>query len=506
MACLTDVFFFDSIPKSILLLTAFFVLLLTAYAFFFVKYRFWSSRNISGPAPTIPFGNFLKPKGVSWQDMNMQDIAKYGKVFGVYQGVSPVLVVADPDLLKEIFVREFNSFSETTNTFHKIQKQSLFFTNGQRWKDMRSIMSPTFTSGKMKAMHHLMKSAVSMLLEHMDSQMVNGSLDFNNKELYGDLTLGVIARCAFATDTNAHQTRGDNVFVKQMKAVFEFSNLKILTWSIVPEFVQKWAEFTISPLGPLNFLVDMSRSILQQRKQMGKNKNVDMLQLMLDAETTSADGQVQRLTDEEIIANTLLILVAGYETTSSLLTFCTYCLAMNPEIQDRLRQEIEEAVAADAGEIKYDTIMNLKYLDAVINETLRLYIPSVNVQRNVTNDYEFKSLGLKVKKGSKIMIPLYAIHHQEEFFPDPFKFDPERFMPENKDNLIPYTFLPFLLGPRNCIGARFALLEAKTALASVLIKYNINRCDQTAVPLDMSESSFILISAKEVIVNYSQRK
>ena len=180
--------------------------------------------------------------------------------------------------------------------------------------------------------------------------------------------------------------------------------------------------------------------------------------------------------------------------------------AVNPEVQDRLRQEVEEAVATDAGEIKYDTIMNLKYLDAVINETLRLYTPSVRVLRHATTDYEFKSLGLKVRKGSRIMIPLYAIHHQEEFFPDPFKFDPERFMPENKDNLIPYTFLPFMLGPRNCIGARFALLEAKTALVTVLLKYNINRCPRTAVPLDLSESSFILINAKDVIVNYSQRK
>ena len=198
--------------------------------------------------------------------------------------------------------------------------------------------------------------------------------------------------------------------------------------------------------------------------------------------------------------------MAGYETTSSLLTFCTYSLAVNPEIQDRLRREIEEAVAADAGEIKYDTIMNLKYLDAVINETLRLYTPGLRNFKHATTDYVFKSVGLKVRKGSRIIIPLYAIHHQEEFFPEPFKFDPGRFMPENKDKLLPYTFLPFSVGPRNCIGARFALPEAKTALVSVLLKYNINHCTQTAVPLDLSTSTMVSLIAKEVTVNYSHRK
>ena len=229
MAYLTDVSFCDTIPKSIFVLAAIVVLILTAYSFFVVKYRYWKSKHISGPAPTIPFGNFLKSKDVSWQEVDLKDVAKYGKVYGIYQGVNPVLVVADPLLLKEILVKEFNSFSEGTVEFHKIQKQCLIFTNGQRWKDMRSIMSPTFTSGKIKAMHHLMKSAVSMLLEHMDSQMVNGSMDFSNKDLYGDLTLGVIARCAFATDLNAHQTHGENVFVKQMKAFFKITTMKILT-------------------------------------------------------------------------------------------------------------------------------------------------------------------------------------------------------------------------------------------------------------------------------------
>ena len=500
----SDVSFFNTFPTATLVLTVIVVSVAILYSFFTVKYRFWKTRGIDGPEPSIPFGSF-KPNGVPWQDIDIAEIKKHGKVFGTYQGVNPVLVVADPDILKDILVRDFSSFADRNTSFHKIQKQSVITTKGKRWREQRTIMSPTFTSGKMKAMHHLMKSAISNLLQHMDSKLVNGSADFNNKELYGDLTLGIIAICAFATDTNVHQTHGDNIFVKNAKNFFNFNYYKIMIGTLLPQFVKKWAEFNVPPSDSTNFLVDMSRSILEQRKEMGKNNQIDLLQLMLDAETKSEDGHVDRLTDEEIIANIILILVAGYETTSSLLTYSTYSLAVHPEIQDRLRQEIEEAVSADGGEIKYDTIMNLKYLDAVINETLRHYTPVLRIERHSTTDYEFKSLGLKISKATKIQIPLYAIHHQEEFFPDPFKFDPDRFMPENKDKLIPYTFLPFNLGPRNCIGARFALLEAKTALASVLLKYNLNRCPRTAVPLDMSDCR-ALITAKNVVINYSQRK
>jgi cytochrome P450 len=501
----SDTAFFNTFPSAAILLTVIVTLVATVYTYFSIKYRYWKSRGISGPEPSIPFGNILRPKGKGWHHLDVERHAKYGKVYGVYQGTNPVLVIADSELLKDVLVRDFTSFADRNTSFHRIQKQSLITTKGKRWREQRTIMSPTFTSGKMKAMHHLIKSAISNLLDHMESRMMNGTAEFENKDLYGDLTLGVIAACAFATDTNAHQAKADNILMKQMKEFFNFNFRKIALASLIPDFVKEWIQFTASPAESLDFLINLSRTILEQRKQMGKNNHVDLLQLMLDAEMASEDGQVNKLTDEEIIANIILVLIAGYETTSSLLPYSTYSLAVNPEMQDRLRQEIEEAVAADGGEIKYDTIMHLKYLDAVINETLRKYTPVLRVERIATKDYEFKSLGIKIPKGNKVQIPIYAIHHQEDYYPEPQKFNPDRFMPENKDKLVPYTFLPFVTGPRNCIGARFALLEAKTALASVVLKYNLNPCPKTAIPLDETECK-VLMAAKDVIISYSERK
>ena len=266
----------------------------------------------------------------------------------------------------------------------------------------------------------------------------------------------------------------------------------------------------------MNYFLEISRAIMMQRRSMAKDaagaatangankRAVDLLQLLMDAETKREDGTSDVLSEEEITSNIFLILLAGFETTGSLLTFSTYELACNPLIQERLRREVTDAVSVDDGEVKFDTIMSLKFLDAVVNESLRCYAAVVDSNRLATRDYKIESHGIRVQKGVLINIPVYAMHHDPLYHPNPFTFDPERFMPENRDKIKPYTFLPFLHGPRNCIGSRFALLEVKTALAVVLMKYDILKSDRTAVPLDLSPSTLIL-GAKEVVVRYRKR-
>ena len=501
-----EVSFLKTFPSASLILPLLVLIVTAVYYHVSLKYRYWKSRNIDGPSPLPLIGNtYVRSPRVAWHELEMLDVSKYGRAFGVYAGTTPVLVVSDPKILQDILIRDFTTFSYRHPYYHKIQKQSVIAVNGKRWKEMRAIMSPTFTSGKMKAMHHLIKHSVDNLVQHIDSELASGRADFNNKELYGDLTLGVIASCAFATDTNAHQERGNNIFLHNVAEFFNFSVMKLFLFAVLPASLKTRLQFTTVKSKPMKFLVEMSRSILEQRRQTGvSSRYVDLLQLMIDAESKSENGSKDMLTDEEIIANTIIMLVAGYDTTATLLTYATYCLALHPKVQQKLRSEIEEAVIGDGGEIKYDTVMGLKYLDAVVNETLRRYPPVPRIEREATEDYELKTLGINLKKGTKIRIPIYAIHHQEEFFPDPYKFDPDRFMPENKDKLMPYTFLPFNTGPRNCIGSRFALLEAKTTLAAILLKYDLTRSSETAVPLDMSIATALLHS-KEVIIRYSAR-
>jgi len=209
------------------------------------------------------------------------------------------------------------------------------------------------------------------------------------------------------------------------------------------------------------------------------------------------------LSENEILAQAIIFFLAGYETTASTLSFCTYELALNPDIQQKLYEEIMSSLNSD-GIVPYDTLAKMPYLDAVISETLRKYPPALILTRETSVEYELANTGIKLYKGQAVDIPVYSIHHSEEYYPNPEKFIPDRFLPENRDQIIPYTYLPFGAGPRNCIGMRFALTEAKLGLVSILQKYRFSRSPNTPVPLRFTKN-VILLQAKSIHVSIHKR-
>lgn len=137
----------------------------------------------------------------------------------------------------------------------------------------------------------------------------------------------------------------------------------------------------------------------------------------------------------------------SYETTASTLSFVLFELVNNPKVQQRLYEEITEAMKEDPS-LSGQTLSKLPYLDAVLSEGLRKYPPALILAREAAEDYFIPELKLTLKKGQSILIPVYAIHHCSDYFPDPETYDPERFMPENRDKIVPYSYLSFGAGPR----------------------------------------------------------
>ena len=209
------------------------------------------------------------------------------------------------------------------------------------------------------------------------------------------------------------------------------------------------------------------------------------------------------LTDDEILAQAWIFFNAGYETTASTLTFATYELALNPSVQERLYEEVFSAVDSK-GDIDYDVLSTLPYLDAVISETLRLHSPVIRISRQANEDYKLGHTGLTIKKDMVVEIPIYAIQHAPEYWLNPMQFSPERFLPENRDKIVPYTYLPFGGGPRNCIGMRFGLMEVKVGLVQVVRRFRLFRCPNTDVPLQL-KTHLLLLSPKRVVVGIERR-
>lgn len=179
----------------------------------------------------------------------------------------------------------------------------------------------------------------------------------------------------------------------------------------------------------------------------------------------------------------------------------------NEGVQDRLRNEIKEMLKRTSGKVTYDAMMNtteMPYLHQVIHETLRIYsiIPWLDRVCVNPDGYSLEPISdFKIPYGMPIYIPIYALQRDEKNFPDPLRFDPDRFSPENVDNIRPFTNFPFGAGPRNCIGERFGLMQVKSALVNLLKDYRFEATENTPKDIVLEKKAMLVQSEKGLFLN-----
>lgn len=160
-----------------------------------------------------------------------------------------------------------------------------------------------------------------------------------------------------------------------------------------------------------------------------------------------------------------------------------YELAQNPDIQRELHDEIDAHLATLNGKpVTYEALRQMSFLDMVVSESLRKWPPAPQIERSCTKDYSLdmgNGRRIEIKKGQIIFFPIYHLQHDPNYYPNPEQFDPRRFSDENRNAIIPGTYIPFGIGPRTCIGARFALMEAKLLLFHFFSKFSVEKCLQT---------------------------
>jgi cytochrome P450 family 6 len=174
------------------------------------------------------------------------------------------------------------------------------------------------------------------------------------------------------------------------------------------------------------------------------------------------------------------------------MTFALYELALNKDVQDKLRKEIVEAVEKGEGKLSYDTIFELKYLDMVINETMRKFPPAFILFRTCSKAFKIPGTEMIIPKGTDIHINIYSLHHDPEYFPNPEKFDPERFSAENAASIVPFSYFPFGGGQRSCVGRRFGLMQSKVGIIKLIQNFEFSVCDKTSIPLKFLEPTLFL--------------
>ena len=202
------------------------------------------------------------------------------------------------------------------------------------------------------------------------------------------------------------------------------------------------------------------------------------------------------VTSDMIKAQGAIFFAAGFETTSSTLTMLCYNLANHPDVQTKLFEEV-----VDLKTIDYDSINKLLYMEACILESLRLFSPVFLQERVCKRDIELK--GMLIRKGTYIRMPIMASHMNPDFFRDPEVFKPERFLKENQDLLLPFTFRAFSGGPRVCLGQRFAMMEMKILLTKILKHFKIEKCPKTEIVYNKGDLFFA--NYQEVYLRFVKR-
>ncbi|XP_053373575.1 cytochrome P450 3A2-like isoform X2 [Mercenaria mercenaria] len=429
-------------------------------------------------------------------------LQKYGPVSAGSVGKMKIISVADIGLMKKIFVKEHVHFQNrfTIDSFDPWpMNKTLLSLKDEQWKRVRNIITPTFSAGKLKKMTKEINYCAELLTSGLIEKAKSGE-EVDSRKHLGCYTMDVIASTAFGIRTDAYNNPDDS-FVSLAQKVFGSSSfnpialLAMLFPNLAGFLVKMFGISVYYPKDSLAFFVDVIKKIIKERQEKEDTERTDMLQLMMNAElqvgTEDGTQSVKKLSLDELLGQGIIGFVAGYETTALLMTYLSYVLATHPDVQKKLQDEIDEHVPAEATEVSYDVVMEMPYLDQVINETLRMYPPVTKMNRTTPKHEDVEIDGHWFPRDTMISYSIWQVHHCLGLYPEPEKFIPERFSSEEKAKRDPFVFMPFGHGPRNCIGMRLALLEAKIATVAVLRKLKFVKCAETEEKLQLIKESFL---------------
>ncbi|KAF5304258.1 hypothetical protein FQA39_LY09785 [Lamprigera yunnana] len=462
------------------------------YFYYKQKYNYWKKRKVSFKKPSLIFGNFLDIA------FSKYTVARYfvdlynntdGPYFGFYCLSRPYLLIKDVNLIKNILIKDFNSFSNriffVNEKIDPIISNAINAIKTPHWKYLRKKLSPIFTPKQMKEMSSLIIECSKNLEKHISNNL---SHNLDMKEIAAKYTTDVIASCMFGLDVNSFTKNSEfQLYGKLLFPNSLLSNLMTSTYLYAPFLVQifKYPLFNKKVVG---FFCQVFKETLNIRK-LTKTKRNDLIDMLIEIKDQETNNVFYKFEGNRLFAQPIIFYAAGHETTSSTIAFTLHELGVNPDIQSKVREEINKKVDKN-GEITYEAIQDMKYLHMVISETLRKYPTTLLINRECTENYFIPQTGLVIEKGTPVVISQLALHYDPKYFPNPQNFDPERFSDENKQTIPAGAYLPFGDGPRNCIGERLGLLTVKFGIVSIVKSFQVVRNPNTKEPIVFECSLF----------------
>lgn len=358
------------------LLIVIFLALIWVYYKFKKSYQFWKKLGVPYLEPSFPLGNVqdsvFKQKHFAYIS---QDFYRKLKHFGDFAGVfffnKPTLIVTSPEFAKTVLVRDFQYFVDRGVYYNKKDdplSANLFFIEGDEWRHLRTKISPTFTSGKMKMMFHTIHIVGEELVKYLNTIVTESDANsIDIREYLARFTTDVIGSCAFGLECNSI-IDPKSEFREMGKKMFNFTKIQSLKLFLSMLNVKKARELGIqfNSNEVIDFVMQLVQKTIRHRRDNNIRRN-DFMQLMIDLHKDNDDADnVDGLSLEEIAAQSFVFFFGGFETSSTTMTYTLYELAKNKSIQEKLRNEILLNSKLESN-FSYDDVMSMTYLDQVVH-------------------------------------------------------------------------------------------------------------------------------------------
>ncbi|GIY72349.1 cytochrome P450 4C1 [Caerostris darwini] len=409
------------------------------------------------------------------------------RIVRIYLFFTPAVIFYKPETVEVVLSSTVIDKGEEYRLLSPWLGTGLLTSTGKKWRFRRKLLTPTFHFSILEDFFSVFYDQSNVLISKL--QALEGSW-IDIRPLMTSCTLDIICQTAMGLNINAQSGQNDE-YVKAIEEIGEIFMYRILRPWLYPETIFRLTSTGRKFFASVSRVKALTRKVIKDKKAeiianrklnpvvetapdgnpMLRKKRKAFLELLMEYHLKDPT-----FTEEDIREEVDTFMFEGHDTTAMSISWALYSLGSHPDIQKTAQEELDDIFEDDIErDIRREDLPRMKYLECVIKESLRLY-PAVPLIARKTKQ-PFKVLNYTVHAGSLCVIFPQALHLDEGSFPDPERFNPERFFPENITGRHPYAYVPFSAGPRNCIGQKFALMEEKTVLANILRKFRITSLD-----------------------------
>ncbi|KAK5641939.1 hypothetical protein RI129_010486 [Pyrocoelia pectoralis] len=424
----------------------------------------------------VPY--FILQPGKAWKEFRNYAKSRNYPMYKVVLFGAPYIHFLLPEDIE--MVLSSRKHINKTNVYEYIKLwvgQGIFSSAGEKWHTRRKMASPGLFPKMLQSFVEIFGKHSEDLVERLEEECEKSSTEIqplvSKCALYGVCESITGTKLDNDNDIDGYfdaTHRFDTLLMHQLsRPWYMFFPIFALTptYRELKRLARTLHNFTWAIIKKKKKEVEGFEKLNEYEFEANSERRFGLLDILLLAKNSD-----HVIDDEGIREEVDTFLFAGYDTTSAMMTFTLLLLASYGDIQQNVFNELQDVFGDSDRQPEYQDLQNLSYLDKVIRESLRLYPSVPAISRRITEEITTRS-GYVIPKDTNINIRIFDIHHDPKLYPDPYKFDPERFSIDNCKNRHPFAYLPFSAGPRSCMGRKFAMLMGKCILSSILRKYQV---------------------------------